>query len=187
MQASGAQDETESRLIWVDLEMSGLDAERERILEVAVLVTNADLRVVAEGPNLVVNQPDSVLDAMDSWNAEHHFASGLTARVRASSISEKQAEEQLLAFVSLHCMPRKCALAGNTVHQDRKFLERYMPAFERFLHYRNVDVSTLKELVRRWYPHVYKATPPKGNAHRALEDIYESLRELSYYREKVFV
>ena len=174
------------QLIWVDLEMTGLDVDRERIIEAAVLVTNGDLEIIAEGPELVIHQPDELLDAMDEWNTEHHGGSGLTAMVRASKISESEAEDQLLAFVSQHCEARTAPLAGNSIHQDRLFLRKYMPRFEEFCHYRNVDVSTVKELARRWMPGALEGAPPKVGSHRALGDIRESLEELRYYRRAVF-
>ncbi len=174
------------RMVWIDLEMTGLDPERERIIEVAALVTDSDLSVVAEGPNLVVHQADALLDAMDAWNTSHHGASGLTDRVRASTVSEQDAEEQLLAFVQAHVAERSAPLAGNSVHHDRLFLRRYMPRFEAWLHYRIVDVSTVKELAKRWYPDVVQTMPKKREAHRALDDIRESVAELAWYREHVF-
>ncbi len=175
------------RLVWIDLEMSGLDPERERILEIATIVTDGQLEIVAEGPELVIHQADSLLDAMDDWNRSHHGSSGLTARVRASTLSEAEVEEQTLAFVSAHVGERSAPLAGNSVHQDRLFLARYMPRLERYLHYRNVDVSTVKELVRRWHPKSFEARPTKKASHRALGDIRESIEELRFYRRAVFV
>jgi len=176
----------QERLIWLDLEMTGLDPERERIIEIAGLVTDGQLNVVAEGPELVVHQPEALLAAMDDWNREHHGASGLTERVRASEVSEAQAEARMLAFLEEHCEKGVAPLAGNSVHQDRRFLRRYMPRIDDFLHYRIVDVSTLKELVRRWYPEVDAGAPPKKESHRAMDDIRESLEELRYYRAKAF-
>lgn len=174
-------------LVWMDMEMSGLDPTRERILEMATLVTDGELRVVAEGPELVIHQPDEVLAAMDAWNTEHHAASGLTARVRASNVDETEAEARTLAFLREAGVPERGApLAGNSIHQDRLFLARYMPRLEAHLHYRNVDVSTVKELVRRWMPSVFAERPKKRATHRALDDIKESLEELRYYRERAF-
>jgi len=171
-------------LVWMDLEMTGLEPEQCTILEIATLVTDANLDLVAEGPALVIHQPDGVLEAMDDWNREHHGASGLLQRSRQSTVSLAQAEQQTLAFIQLYSPHRTSPLCGNSVHQDRRFLARYMPAVERYLHYRNVDVSTLKELVRRWYP----ADPPfeKKHGHLALDDIRESIAELRYYRERYF-
>lgn len=177
----------EDLLIWIDMEMSGLDPDRERILEIAVLITDSQLQVVAEGPELVVHQPDALLDAMDDWNREHHGASGLIERVRASTLGEEEAEQQVLEFLAAHCVPRTAPLCGNSVHQDRRFLQRYMPAIDAFLHYRIVDVSTMKELVKRWYPQLFDTRPKKEGRHRALEDIRESLEELRWYRQHVFI
>ncbi len=173
-------------IVWMDLEMSGLDPERERILELAVLLTDSQLRIVAEGPELVLHQPEELLAGMDDWNREHHGASGLTERVRASGISEAQAEEQVLDFVRAHCTPRSAPLAGNSIWQDRRFLGRYMPRLEGYMHYRVIDVSTVKELARRWMPETLAAAPPKGDRHRAMADIRESIAELEYWRSVLF-
>ncbi len=174
-------------LVWIDLEMTGLDVDRERILEIATIVTDAELRVVAEGPDLVVHQPDALLAQMDAWNTEHHGASGLTERSRASTLSEAEAEAQTLAFlVAAGVGARAAPLAGNSIHQDRLFLARYMPSLDAHLHYRHVDVSSVKELVRRWLPDVYAARPFKQGKHRALEDILESIDELRFYRSHAF-
>ena len=172
----------ESRLVWLDMEMTGLEPETDRIIEVAVVVTEPDLTVVAEGPVLVVHQPDSVLDAMDSWNKKTHGKSGLIDKVKASTLTEAQAEQQLIAFLSQHVPAGKSPLCGNSISQDRRFMFRYMPTFERFFHYLNLDVSALKELARRWEPKVYKGFEKKSR-HEALADIYESIDELKYYRE----
>lgn len=174
------------RMVWIDLEMSGLDVERCRILEIAALLTDSQLGIVAEGPDLVVHQGDDVLAAMDAWNSEHHGASGLTAAVRASQVSEAEAEARVLEFVARHCSAGTAPLAGNSVWMDRLFLRRYMPRLEAFLHYRIVDVSTVKELVRRWSPAVAARVPAKAERHRALEDIRESVAELAYYRREAF-
>ncbi len=173
-------------LIWIDMEMSGLDPDRERILEVAALITDGDLFVIAEGPEIVVHQPDSILDAMDDWNREHHGASGLVERVRASTVTEAEAEARLLELFSAHCEPGTTPLCGSSVHQDRRFLRRYMPKVDDFMHYRIVDVSTVKELCRRWYPKLFDTRPTKEGKHRALEDIRESVEELRWYRENAF-
>ncbi|MGB8222582.1 MAG: oligoribonuclease [Polyangiales bacterium] len=176
-----------SAIVWMDMEMSGLDPETERILEVAVLVTDGELNVVAEGPNLVLHQSDEVLAAMDSWNTTHHAQSGLTKRVRESTIDERQASEALISFLAAHTEKRKAPLAGNSIHQDRRFVARYMPEVEQWLHYRNVDVSTIKELAQRWYPKQYAARPNKKGSHRAMDDIKESIEELAYYRKALFL
>lgn len=175
-----------SNLVWIDMEMSGLDAERERILEIAVLITDGQLNVLAEGPNLVVHQSEELLAGMDEWNTKHHGASGLVERVRASTIDESVAEAAVLGFLQEHCLPKTAPLAGNSVHQDRRFLRRYMPALDDFLHYRIVDVSTVKELGSRWFPKAYDARPQKRAQHRAMDDIRESLEELRYYRSAFF-
>ena len=175
----------EFRLVWLDMEMTGLDPERERIIEVAVVVTEPDLTVVAEGPVLVIHQPDSLLDAMDSWNRSTHSKSGLTAKVKASAMTEEQAQDELIAFLSQYVPAGKSPLCGNTVSQDRRFMFNYMPKLEQFFHYRTIDVSTLKELARRWKPELLKGFE-KRSKHEALADIYESIDELKYYREHFF-
>ena len=173
-------------MIWVDLEMTGLNPERERILEIAAVVTDGDLNVVAEGPSLVISQPESVLERMDEWNQTHHRQSGLIDEVRASIVSEAEAEQRTLDFVREHCDPQACPLAGNSVHRDRSFLRQYMSTLDEFMHYRIIDVSTVKELVRRWYPEIYAQAPTKGDMHRALDDIHESIAELRFYQQAVF-
>jgi len=172
----------EFRLVWLDMEMTGLDPEKERIIEVAVVVTEPDLTIVAEGPVLVIHQPDALLDAMDSWNRSTHGKSGLTDKVKASTLTEAQAEDQLIAFLAQHVPAGKSPLCGNTVSQDRRFMFNYMPKLEQFFHYRTVDVSTIKELARRWRPELLKGFE-KRSKHEALADIYESIDELKYYRE----
>lgn len=174
-------------LVWIDLEMSGLDVSREHILEIATIVTDAELRIVGEGPDLVIHQDEPVLAGMDAWNTEHHGASGLTARVRTSSIDVEDAARQTLTFLEqVGVQPRSAPLAGNSIHQDRLFLAKYMPSLEKHLHYRNVDVSTVKELVRRWMPATYAERPAKKSTHRALDDIKESIEELRFYRARAF-
>jgi len=176
-----------SAIVWMDMEMSGLEPETDRILEVAVLVTDGELEVVAEGPNLVVHQVDEVLDAMDEWNTSHHGQSGLTQRVRESTIDEAQASAALMAFLEEHTTKKKAPLAGNSIHQDRRFVAKYLPEVEDWLHYRNVDVSTLKELAKRWYPKPYAGRPTKKGSHRAMDDLMESIEELKYYRKALFL
>lgn len=173
-------------LVWMDLEMTGLDPERDRIIEIATLMTDESLNVLAEGPNVAIHQPDSVLDLMDAWNQRTHGASGLTDRVRASTVSEEEAQRLTLDFIKEWAKPRSAPLAGNSVHQDRRFLARYMQEIEAYLHYRIVDVSTVKELAQRWYPEEFAGRPPKTDAHMALGDIYASVEELRYYRGAVF-
>ena len=178
------QEEPPAPLVWIDMEMSGLDPGTCVILEVAVLVTDGDLNEIAEGPDIVVHQSDHVLDAMDAWNTKHHGESGLTGRVKTSSVTVEEAEAAVLAFLAAHTAEGKSPLAGNSVHQDRAFIDRYMPKLAAYLHYRNVDVSTVKELSKRWYPDLPRFD--KKQAHRALSDIRESVAELRYYREKIF-
>jgi len=175
----------ETDLVWVDMEMSGLDPEANRILEVALVVTNSDLEIVAEGPVLVVHQTDEHMAAMDEWNTATHGRSGLTAKVKASVLSEEAAEAQLLEWAAQWVPAGKSPMCGNTVHQDRRFMARYMPRLEAFFHYRNLDVSTVKELARRWHPEAYKGFTKKG-AHTALADILESIEELRHYRSQFF-
>ncbi len=174
------------RLVWMDLEMTGLDPASCVIVEIATIVTDAQLEVVAEGPNLVVHQPDSALDGMDDFVRNMHERSGLLERIRASKVSLEAAEAQTLEFLQPLVEPRKAALCGNSIWKDRQFVERYLPNVDGLLHYRNVDVSTLKELFGRWYPDRY-APPAKQETHRALDDIRESIAELRYYRETFLV
>src|SRR5690554_2843225 len=176
------QDPRKQRLVWIDLEMTGLDLEKERIIEVATLVTDAELNVVAEGPVIAVSQPDGLLDAMDSWCTKTHGESGLTARVKASSVDTAEAERRTLEFLREHVAPGTSPMCGNSVHQDRRFMEREMPELLAFFHYRNLDVSTLKELARRWNPGAM-AGFQKRNVHLAMDDIKESIAELAHYRE----
>jgi oligoribonuclease len=167
----------------MDLEMSGLDPDRCVILEIATVVTDEDLNVVAEGPDLVVHQDEAALESLSEWSREHFGASGLLDRVRASEVSVAEAERRTLAFLRRHCKARMSPLCGNSVHMDRHFLWRGMRALHDFLHYRNVDVSTVKELLRRWYPADF-APPPKTERHVALLDVRESIEELRYYRDR---
>jgi len=176
-----------SAIVWMDMEMSGLEPETDRILEVAVLVTDGELNVVAEGPNLVLHQSEEVLAAMDEWNTSHHGNSGLTKRVQESTVDEAQVSAALLDFLSKHTTKKKAPLAGNSIHQDRRFVARYLPEVEDWLHYRNVDVSTIKELGKRWYPKQYGGRPTKKGSHRAMDDLRESIEELKYYRKALFL
>ena len=175
-----AQDQ--NHLIWLDMEMTGLEPERDRIIELAIIITDSALQTVAEGPVIAVHQPDTVLDAMDEWNRNTHGQSGLIARVRASRVSEAEAEAQMLAFLAQYVPRRASPMCGNSICQDRRFLARYMPQLEDWFHYRNLDVSTLKELARRWRPEVY-AGVKKAGKHAALDDIRESIAELGHYRD----
>jgi oligoribonuclease len=172
-------------LIWMDLEMSGLDPEKEVILEIAVIITDSMLEVLAEGPSLAIHHPETVLRTMEPWSRRQHGASGLLVRVQASAYDCQKAEEEILAFLSGHCKKGESPLCGNSIWQDRRFLVKHMPRLEAFFHYRNIDVSSIKELVKRWYP----SLPPyeKEKTHLALSDVRESIQELKYYREKVFI
>ncbi len=175
-------------LVWIDMEMTGLEPERERIIEMATILTDGQLVELAAGPALVIHQDDAVLAAMDDWNTKHHGSSGLVERVKASTITDADAEAQTLAFINAHVGPKdRPVLAGNSIHQDRRFIRQYMPALEKRLHYRMVDVSTIKELARRWFPQVIAKQPAKKDTHRALDDIRESIEELRYYKQHVFV
>lgn len=169
-------------LVWLDCEMTGLDPEVDRIIEIAVVVTGPHLEPRIEGPVFAIHQSDAVLDAMDAWNKGTHGKSGLTDRVKASTITEAQAEDELLAFLSRYVGKGVSPLCGNTIGQDRRFLVRYMPRLEAFFHYRNLDVSTLKELARRWRPEVFNNFR-KQQAHTALADVHESIEELAHYRQ----
>ena len=171
-----------SHLIWIDLEMSGLNPESDRVLEVAIVVTDSRLETVAEAPVLVVHQGDAVLDAMDNWNKSTHGKSGLVERVRASTLDESAVEESTIQFLSAHVPSNASPMCGNSVHQDRRFLVRYLPRLEAYFHYRNLDVSTLKELARRWKPEILAGLVKHGR-HEALADIYDSIAELKYYRD----
>ncbi|MFA5530658.1 MAG: oligoribonuclease [Thiohalomonadaceae bacterium] len=172
-------------LIWIDLEMTGLDTQNDRIIEIATLVTDSQLNLLAEGPVLAVHQSDEVLNGMDDWNRRHHSASGLVDRVRASSVDEAEAERQTLAFLEQWVPVRTSPMCGNSICQDRRFLARLMPKLEAYFHYRNLDVSTLKELARRWKPEIMSGFNKSGS-HLALDDIRESVAELRYYREHLF-
>lgn len=176
---------THDRLVWIDLEMTGLDPEQERIIEIATIVTDSNLQLIAEGPVIAVKQPDSLLEAMDEWCTKTHGENGLTQRVRESKIPEAEAEQQTLAFLKEHLEPGQSPLCGNSVGQDRRFLVKYMPELEAFFHYRNLDVSTVKELARRWRPDVLQGVSKKGT-HLALDDIRDSISELQHYREHFF-
>ncbi|XP_041749626.2 small fragment nuclease [Coregonus clupeaformis] len=186
MSSSRSDPGMRQRMVWVDLEMTGLDIEKDQIIEMACIITDSELNVLAEGPNLIINTTDELLDGMDDWCKEHHGNSGLTQAVRDSKISLQQAEYEFLSFIRQHTPPGHCPLAGNSVHADKKFLDKYMPQFMRHLHYRIIDVSTIKELCRRWFPEEYKLTPQKKASHRALDDIQESIKELHFYRAHVF-
>jgi len=171
-----------NNLIWIDMEMSGLDPETDKVLEVALIVTDSRLNTLAEAPALVVHQPDAVLERMDDWNKSTHAKSGLVGRVKSSVLSESQVETQMIAFLAQHVPSGISPMCGNSVHQDRRFLARHMPALEAYFLYRNLDVSTLKELAKRWKPEIMAGLTKHGK-HEALADIQESIEELKYYRE----
>ncbi len=172
-------------LIWVDLEMTGLDPEIDTVIEIATIVTDPQLNTLAEGPVIAIHVDDEKLDAMDDWNTEHHTQSGLVKRVRASDYTLDRASEETIDFLQRWIEPGKSPMCGNSIGQDRRFMVRYMPELEAFFHYRNVDVSTIKELVRRWQPSAADGFS-KNNTHLALDDIRESIAELQYYRQHVF-
>ncbi len=174
-----------SPLVWIDLEMTGLDAEKCVILEIASLITDGELEVLEEGPDIFIHYGDGILDHMEPWSKEQHGKSGLLERVRKSSVGLAEAERRTLEFISRHCKKGDSPLCGNSVWQDRRFLIKHMPELEGFLHYRNVDVSSVKELAARWYPSL--PAYEKKKEHLALSDIRESINELKYYRERIFV
>jgi oligoribonuclease len=171
-----------NHLIWIDMEMTGLTPESDRIIEVALVVTDSELNTIAEAPVLVVHQNDTVLDSMDSWNKSTHAKSGLLDKVRASQASESDVEAQMIAFLTPHVPPKISPMCGNSICQDRRFLARYMPQLEAYFHYRNLDVSTFKELAKRWKPQITAGMTKQGK-HEALADVYESIEELKYYRQ----
>ena len=175
-------------LVWMDLEMTGLDHTSDVIVEIATVVTDDALEVVAEGPDIVIHQPDDVLAAMDPFVVEMHTRSGLLPAIASSTTTLEEAGAQTLAFIRQHVPePRTVPLCGNSIGTDRRFLAAYLPEIEEYLHYRSIDVSSIKELVRRWYPKIRQARPQKVGAHRALDDIHDSIEELRYYRQQVFV
>jgi oligoribonuclease len=177
---------SKDHLIWIDLEMTGLKPDQDHIIEIATVVTDGDLNIVADGPELAIHQSEAVLALMDEWNQRQHGGSGLIERVRASRVGVSEAERLTLEFLAQHVAAGASPMCGNSICQDRRFLARWMPALERYFHYRNLDVSTLKELAARWYPQVSSGLS-KRSAHLALADIRESIAELQFYRERLFV
>lgn len=173
-------------LIWIDLEMTGLDVDNDVIIEIATIVTDSKLNIVAEGPVIAINQAQERLDAMDQWNTRQHNQSGLVKRVQSSDWNEKNAQRQTLDFLKQHVYPGVSPMCGNSICQDRRFLHRHMPELEKYFHYRNLDVSSLKELAKRWNPKVYQGVK-KESKHLALDDIKDSIAELAYYREHLLV
>jgi len=177
-------DEREQRLVWIDLEMTGLNIERESIIEIATIVTDSELNILAQGPNLAIRVDEKLIEGMDEWNTTHHFGSGLVERIRNEGVSLDIAEKETLDFLEKWVEPNTAPLCGNSVWNDRRFLEKEMPKVAEFLHYRMIDVSTIKELARRWFPEVGKYD--KKASHLALDDILESVEELTFFRDKVF-
>lgn len=172
-------------LVWLDLEMTGLDPDECHVLEIATIVTDVNLEITAVGPNIVIHQPDSVLEQMNPWCIEQHGASGLTEKVKHSTVSLRDAERETLAFLRQHTEPKRSPLCGNSIGLDQRFIEKHMPALDEFLHDQLIDVTSVKELVGWWHP---DAKPPaKADTHRALDDVHESIKELLFYREHVFV
>ena len=172
----------ENNLIWIDLEMTGLDTQHDQIIEIATVVTDSNLAILAQGPVIAIHQPDEIMAAMDAWNTSHHGESGLTSRVKQSTSNTRDAEQETLAFLRQYVVPGKSPMCGNSICQDRRFMARLMPELEGYFHYRNLDVSTLKELARLWRPDLVSGFVKRG-AHLALDDILESIDELKYYRE----
>ena len=178
--------QNENHLIWLDMEMTGLEPEKERIIELACVVTDQNLETVAQGPVLVIHQSDALLDAMDTWNKATHSKSGLIDKVKASTLTEQEAQIQMIEFLKQYVSAGKSPLCGNSVHQDRRFMFAYMPKLEQFFHYRNLDVSSVKELAKRWRPEIMSGLK-KNASHLAMDDIRDSIAELKYYRQYFFI
>ncbi len=176
----------DDRLVWLDMEMTGLNPLQDRIIELAIVITDKHLNTIAEAPVWVVHQPDEVLNGMDAWNQKTHGNSGLIDKVRAATMSEAQVEQEALDFIKRYIGASKSPMCGNSIGQDRRFMDNYMPTLEKYFHNRNIDVSTLKELARRWYPRVYDGYK-KQTRHTALADVYESIDELKYYRDTILI
>lgn len=183
---SKQKNDAPTKLVWMDLEMTGLDSERDVIIEMATLITDINLNVIAEGPEIVIQRPQELFEKMDSWNQEHHTKSGLWAKVISSQVSETEAEQRTLEFLKQHIGPRESPLCGNSIWQDRRFIAKYMKNLDAFLHYRLIDVSTVKMLGKIWYPQDAEKTPEKQTSHRAMDDIKESVEELKAYRHLLF-
>ncbi|XP_067210832.1 probable oligoribonuclease isoform X2 [Linepithema humile] len=175
-----------NHIVWIDMEMTGLDIEKHHILEIACVVTDMTLKIISEELNIIIHQSDTILNNMDSWSKEHHEKTGLTNESRLSTLSLEDAEKLVLKFLEKYIPKGVCPLAGNSVYMDRLFLYKYMPLINNYLHYRIIDVSTIKELTRRWNRSVYRSTPRKALKHRALDDIKESIAELAYYQTHIF-
>lgn len=175
----------DNNLIWIDLEMTGLDTDNDQVIEIATIITDSELNILEEGPVVAIHQPDLVLDGMDAWNTRQHGGSGLIERVRASNDTEQTATDKTLEFVSRYVDMNQSPMCGNSICQDRRFMHRCMPDLEKYFHYRNLDVSTIKELVKRWKPEVAKGFQ-KSSEHLAMQDIRDSITELKFYRENVF-
>ena len=177
-------DGREHRMVWIDLEMTGLDIEKESIIEIATIITDSELNILAQGPNLAIKVSEELIEGMDEWNTTHHHQSGLVDRIRSVGVSIEEAQQQTIEFLQQWVNPKSAPLCGNSVWNDRRFLDKEMPLVADYLHYRMIDVSTIKELAKRWYPEVDKY--PKKLSHLALDDIIESIEELQYFRDKVF-
>ena len=177
-------DGREQRMVWIDLEMTGLDIEKESIIEIATIITDSELNILAQGPNLAIKVSEELIEGMDEWNTTHHHQSGLVDRIRTVGVSIEEAQQQTIEFLQQWVNPNSAPLCGNSVWNDRRFLDKEMPLVADYLHYRMIDVSTVKELAKRWYPEVDKY--PKKLSHLALDDIIESIEELQYFRSKVF-
>lgn len=173
-------------LIWLDLEMTGLDPKQDRILEIATIVTDKNLNIIAESPVYAIHQRPAILDKMDEWNTKHHGESGLIERVKASTVTEEMAEKEILEFLQNYVLPKKSPICGSSIYQDRRFLYIYMPKLEQYFHYRNLDVSSIKILAKNWYPDKIKDLKKKSK-HQALSDIHDSIDELKFYREHIFI
>lgn len=175
-----------NNIVWIDLEMTGLDVEKDRILEIACIITDSELNITAKGPNIILHEPDSVLESMNEWCKKHHTETGLVEAVKESKITLQQAEKEILDFVKQYCPAKTCPMAGNSIYMDRLFISKYMPTMNDYLHYRVIDVSTIKELCKRWNDNAYSSSPRKRLVHRALDDILESITELTYYKKSFF-